>query len=171
MKSPDRPIRASAPHDRATRPLALRCAALALTLALAGAGTGVADDLELSGLKGEKLREAELAQGAVIVVAWASWSPRCRDIVDRVNALSGRWAGRARVLTVNFQEDAGTVRQFLDSQGKTLSAPVFLDTSGNFSKKHAVTNLPGLLIFRDGKTAFSGKLPADPDPVISQAIQ
>ncbi len=163
--------RSPRPRARDPRSLALRCATVALALLLTGAGTAGAQDLELPGLKGDKLREAELAQGAVIVVAWASWSPRCRDIVDRVNAISSSWTGRARIVTVNFQEDAATVRKFLDEQGKSLSAPVFLDTSGNFSKKHSITFLPGLLIFRDGKTAFSGKLPADPDPVISQAVQ
>ncbi len=173
MRPPDRSTR---PPTRDPRPATPRRAALALVLALAlvGASTAVAEDLELPGLKGDKLREAELAQGAVIVVAWASWSPRCRDIVDRVNAISSAWSARARVVTVNFQEDAATVRKFLDEQkaeGKNLSAPVFLDTSGNFSKKHSVTFLPGLLIFRDGKTAFSGKLPADANPVISQAVQ
>ena len=29
---------------------------------------------------------AELEQGPAIVVVWASWSPRCRDVVPRVNA-------------------------------------------------------------------------------------
>ena len=51
-----------------------------------------------------------------------------------------------------------------------MQAPVFLDTSGALSKKYAVTHLPGLLIVKDGRGAFRGKLPADPDTLIEQSI-
>jgi hypothetical protein len=33
-----------------------------------------------------------------------------------------------------------------------------------------VTNLPGLLVFKDGEAAYRGKLPDDPDQVISQIL-
>lgn len=145
----------------------------ALVVALLGLVASVlpvgAQDLQLTGLRGEQLREADLAQGSTIVVVWASWSPRGRDIVERVNAIAQRWGGQARVITVNFQEDRGAVEQFL--AGKSLSAPVFLDTDGAFAKKNAVTNLPGLLIVRDGAVAFRGKLPEDVDTTIGNSLR
>lgn len=123
----------------------------------------------LQGLEGGELRPADLNQGVVILVVWASWSPRSRDIVPQVNAIVDRWGNQARVIMVSFQEDAATVQSFLS--GKRPKARVYLDRDGDFSKNYAVTHLPSLLILKDGVTGFSGKLPGDPDSVISQTIR
>lgn len=131
---------------------------------VAGQGRG----FTLEGLAGGRIQQNDLDQGAVIVVVWASWSPRGRDIVPRVDSIADRWGGQARVIMVNFQEDTAAVESFL--QGKRPKAPIYLDRDGGFSKKYSVTHLPGLLIFKDGVTAFSGKLPPDPDSLIGQTL-
>jgi thiol-disulfide isomerase/thioredoxin len=105
---------------------------------------------------------------ATIFVVWTSWSPHCRDIVERVNPLVQRWSGKARVVTLNFQDDRKAVEGFL--AGKSFGTTVFLDGDGAFSKKYALTNLPGLLIIKDGKVVYKGKLPADPDRVIVEVL-
>ena len=148
-----------------------RLGAVLAVLALAAAaftGAAAAQGMRLTGLGGEQLSEGDLSQGTTIVVVWASWSPRSRDIVARVNPLAQRWGGRARVVTVNYQEDRGAVEGFL--AGKGMAAPVFLDADGAFSKKYAVATLPGLLILKDGNVAFRGKLPDDPDKVIVEIL-
>lgn len=152
-----------------------RSAILALGV-LAGVLTGwflsvpaAAQDIRLSCLRGESLSDADLARGATIVVVWASWSPRSRDIVERVNPLVSRWSGRARVVTVNFQEDRQAVTGFL--AGKDLRAPVCLDPDGSFSKKYNVATLPGLLVVKDGQVAYRGKLPDDPDRVLADLLR
>jgi len=122
----------------------------------------------LEGLSGGQVQQKDLNQGAVIVVVWASWSPRGRDIVPRTDKIVDRWGGQARVIMVNFQEDRAAVESFL--RGGKPKAPIYLDRDGAFSKKYSVTHLPGLLIFKDGVTAFSGKLPPDPDSLISQTL-
>jgi thiol-disulfide isomerase/thioredoxin len=127
-----------------------------------------AQNIRLQGLGGGQLTEADLARGTTIVIVWASWSPRSRDIVARVNPVAQRWGGRARVVTVNFQEERAAVEGFLS--GKGLGATVFLDPDGAFSKKYALATLPGLLIIKDGQVAYRGKLPEDPDRVISEVL-
>lgn len=127
------------------------------------------ESFRLSGLDGSALTEADLARGTTIVVVWASWSPRSRDIVTRVNPIAERWGGRARVVTVNFQEDGAAIEPFL--AGKSLRTPVYLDREGVFAKRHKVFNLPGLLVFVDGRTAYSGKLPDDPDRLLSEVLR
>jgi thiol-disulfide isomerase/thioredoxin len=127
-----------------------------------------ADAALLQGLGGEQLNEADLAQGATIFIVWASWSPHSRDIVARVNPLVQRWGGKARVVTVNFQEDRRAVEGFL--AGKSFGTTVFLDADGAFSKKYAVATLPGLLIIKDGRVVYKGKLPEDPDRVIVEVL-
>ena len=145
----------------ATALLAVLCLAL---LAAPAAAQGI----RLQGLGGEQLAESDLARGTTIVVVWASWSPRSRDIAARVNPLAQRWSGRARVVTVNFQEDRKAVESFL--AGKDLGATVFLDSDGAFSKKYAMATLPGLLIIKDGQVVYRGKLPDNPDQVISDLL-
>lgn len=162
--TPDRhpilPIRPPGRWTAAALTLLLGCTLLALP--------APAQDFRLQGLRGGQLTEGDLAQGATVVVVWASWSPRGRDIAERVAAIQGRWGNRARVVTVNFQEDRATVEQFLS--GKNLGVPVYLDVDGTFSKKHAVTTLPGLLVIRDGNVAYRGKLPDNPDQVLAETL-
>ena len=123
---------------------------------------------KLAGLEGGELTEANLLNGNAIVVVWASWSPRGRDIVQRVNAIKKKWGGRARVITVNYQEDRAAIESFL--AGKNLAVPVFLDARGAFSKKNAVTTLPGVLIYKDGQLAYRGKLPPDANALIGRIL-
>jgi thiol-disulfide isomerase/thioredoxin len=144
--------------------------ALAALLLCAAAVSAQAQlqEVRLQGLQGERLGDSDLSQGTTIVVFWTSWSPHSRDIVARVNPLAQRWGGRARVVTVNFQEDRQTVESFLS--GKGLGSPVFLDTDGAFSRKYAVATLPGLLIIRDGQVVYKGRLPDDADRVIADFL-
>lgn len=145
-------------------------ALLVICLAAVLAGLpAAAQEARLRSLQGQALSEADLAQGATILVIWTSWSPHSRNVVARVNSLAERWGGRARVVTVNFQEDRGAVEGFLS--GKGLAAPVFLDPDGSFSKKHKVTTLPCLLIFKDGQTVYNSRLPENPDAVISEVLR
>jgi thiol-disulfide isomerase/thioredoxin len=156
------------PHSLQLRSRAAAVVATAALVALLAAAPLAAQGLRLHGLGGEELSEADLAARPTIVVVWASWSPRGRDVVQRVNAIASRWGGQARVVTVDFQEDRATVEKFL--AGKGLKTPVFLDADGAFAKKYAVTNLPGLLVFKDGKAGYHGKLPDDADATISSIL-
>lgn len=142
---------------------------LLAALLLIAASPAAAQDVRLRGLQGDALGEADLTQGATILVIWTSWSPHSRDIVARVNPLVQRWRGQARVVTVNFQEDRAAVEGFL--AGKGMAAPVFLDPDGSFSKKYKVTTLPCLLILKDGQVAYNGRLPENPEPVITEALR
>jgi thiol-disulfide isomerase/thioredoxin len=142
---------------------------IAMTALVAVPFLAEAQPVSLSCLGGERLSDADLARGATIVVVWASWSPRSRGIVERVSPLAGRWGGRARVLTVNFQESADVVHGFL--AGRSFGAPVCLDMDGAFSKKYNIATLPGLLVVKDGQVAYRGKLPDDADQVIADLLR
>ena len=150
----------------------MRTSSRALVLALvlvAGLGRNShAQEISLACLGGERLSEGDMSRGVNIVVIWASWSPRSRDIVQRVNPIASRWKGSARVSTVNFQEERQTAEVFL--RGKGLGAPVCLDPDGLFSRKYNVASLPGLLVVKDGQVVYHGKLPDDPDRVIGEAL-
>jgi len=147
------------------RPMRPAVVALMALLACAAATTALraAERVHLPGLRGGELTQADLDRGSIVVVVWASWSPRCRDIVERINALEAKLGGSARVVAVDFQEEAPVVEQFL--QGKNLGAPVFLDRDGEFAKSMEVTSLPGVVAFKDGAVRLKGRLPGDPGAV------
>jgi thiol-disulfide isomerase/thioredoxin len=163
-------------RSRSSRPassLSLVLAVGALLVALiaippGGGRPASAQEIHLVGMASERLGDADLAQGTVIVVVWATWSPRSRDIVDRVKPLAARWGPRSKVVTVDFEEERPAIEAFL--AGRSLGAPVFLDSDGVFSKKYAIATLPGLLVLKEGKTVYHGKLPDDPDRLITDLL-
>lgn len=153
------------------RPIAGRVVAVAALLLLASGAGRAEEGWRLSGLEGGSLSEADLARGSTIVVIWASWSPRCRerDIVERTNRLVDRWGERSRFALVDFQEEPAEVSAFL--AGKNPRAPVYLDADGTFSKRHQVTTLPGLVVYRDGSVAYQGALPDNPDELLGELLR
>lgn len=154
---------------RARRPATLLAVALAMLSAGGCARKAAAQEITLPGLSGGQLRESELQRGTVIAVVWASWPPRCRDVVDKINDIDGRWGSQARVISINWQESRADVERFL--AGKRLRSPVYLDTEGEFSKKYSKAQLPVLLVFRDGSAKVKEALPDDPHATISRALQ
>ena len=136
--------------------------------ALAAAPAG-AQGASLPGLGGGQLSSADLAQGTHIIVVWASWSPRCRDISPRVNDLVQKLSGQGRVVTVNFQEEAAAIGEFVREH--PLHAPIYLDRDGEFSKGHAVTALPGLVVVRKGEVLFQGRLAAEAEEQILELLR
>lgn len=155
-------------HDRRTRRATAAALAVLLPLLVTACGTAEAQELRLPGLGGGELRESDLQSGPVVVVVWASWSPRGRDIVERANDIHARWNGQARVVTVNYQESRADVQAFL--RGKNLRPPVYLDTEGEFSKKYSRPNLPVLVVFKGGDVVLKTALPDDPHGAIGKAL-
>lgn len=147
--------------------LATACLLL-LAVAAANPLTAQRQQYTLTGLNGGSLGASDLNQGAVIAVVFASWSPRGKDVVNQVNSIVDNYGRQARVIMVNFQEDKSEVDSFL--AGQKPKAKVYLDQDGTFSKQYSVTHLPGLLILKDGSTAFSGRLTRDSQNVISQTL-
>ena len=139
-----------------------------LALAAPQCATAAPAQFALQGLGGDVLESRSVAHGVTIVVIWASWSPRCRDLGERVNPLAERWAAKARVVTVNFQEARATAVSFASQQ--ELAVPVYLDSDGEFAKGFGVTNLPGLLVLRDGQPVYSGRFTQESDQVLAESI-
>ena len=140
---------------------------LAATL-LWGAPIEAETKWQLEGLDGSTLSAADLSQGDTVFVVWAGWSPRCRDIDQKLVRLEQELGSRANLLTVNFQEKRAEVRSFVEEHA--FSVPIFLDLEGTFAREHRVTALPGLVVYSGGKVTYQGKLPADPRTVLASAL-
>lgn len=125
--------------------------------------------LHIKGLDRGSLSDADLNSGTSILIFFAGWSPRCRDVVVRANRIQGNWGNKARVSLIDFQESEADIRSFL--KGSNPTVPVYLDSDGEFSKRFAVTQLPYLLVVRDGKVLSQGRLPEDADKAIATALK
>lgn len=161
-------VPASPPNVRNGRSPVVRLLLVAALSLLAVAASQPAQAQPLSGLSGGSLSDADLSRGKVVVVVWATWSPDGRDLVPRVNALNQRWGQQARVVTVNWMETSQEVNDYL--RGKSLAAPVFLDSDGSFAKRHALTKLPALAIFDGGRLVHKGPMPTDLDRLLSRHL-
>lgn len=151
------------------RRLAVWAFAITLFAGAVSESAEAASGSALPGLRGGQLTSADLAQGTHIIVVWASWSPRCRDIGPRVDELAQRFAGAGRVVTVDFQEEPAAVEEFLRQH--PIGAPIFLDRDGEFSKGHAVTTLPGLIVIRQGDVLFQGRLASDATSQVEELLR
>lgn len=116
---------------------------------------------------GAALTNQSLGSGTTVMVFWASWSPKCRDIEERTARLAQRWGSKAKVVLVNFQEDSAAVKDFL---GPDAAVPSYLDRDGAFAKRHSVLNLPGLLVVKDGRSLYEGRLPTDADQLLGSLL-
>jgi len=142
--------------------------AFALSLALA-AGTAAAQGDAMSCSGGQRLSATELRQGTTLAIFWASWSPKSRDVFERINAAAAKWGGRARVVAINYQEDPQEARRFLG--GRALSTPVCFDVDGSFSNGYDVATLPEFVLLKDGAVAVRGRLDDEADGKIGGAIR
>lgn len=141
---------------------------------LVASPTVAIERFSLPGMAGGTLSESVLDRGDTLLVVWASWSPRCHDVAERLRELRNRWQHQARLASVVFQEEPETIRRFL-ALGEGLAAdhglpPIYFDTTGSFAKQQDVATLPTLLVIRDGEVLFRGKLPPDADTVIARTL-
>ncbi len=129
----------------------------------------LAESVRLPGVGGGELTDADLARGSWVVVFWASWSPRGRDVPQRVAALAQAVGTKARVVAVNFQEDPQEVERFV--QQSPFGVPVYLDQEGALARRYRVTQLPGLLVLVDGQARYAGALPSAAEAAVDEALR
>jgi len=77
----------------------------------------------------------------VILNFWATWCPPCRAEMPSMEVLYQRFKNQGlEMLAVNLQEDAGTVRQFIQSHRYTF--PVMLNIDGRIGSLYGVRGIP-----------------------------
>jgi thiol-disulfide isomerase/thioredoxin len=94
----------------------------------------------------------EAFRGNVIFLNfWATWCPPCRDEMPSMENLYQRYKDRGLViLAVDLQENANTVRQFIQSY--RLSFPVLLDLDGRVGNNYNIQAIPATYIIdRQGR--------------------
>lgn len=113
-------------------------------------------------VKGEPV---ELKEGNVYVVEfWATWCPPCRESIPHLTEL------QAKYKDVTFigvsDEDAATVKPFVDKQGENMDYVVAVDdggaTSAAYMQAYGQSGIPtAFVVNRDGKVVWVGHPMAD----------
>lgn len=68
-----------------------------------------------STLDGSRIAMTELVGKPVVLYFWATWCPQCRVQRDVLTKLAGEWGGRLRTAALSVDDDAQTVRRYLES--------------------------------------------------------
>ncbi len=111
--------------------------------------------LALTDLEGKAWSLAGLKGRAVVLNFWASWCEPCRAEMPSLERLARRHerAGLV-VLSVNYQETAPKIRQFLEQL--PLSLPILLDRDGEAAGAWTPRVFPTtVLVDRDGQARAS----------------
>ena len=83
---------------------------------------------------------AEARGSATIINFWATWCQPCRREMLELQRLYERHAGKLRILAVNLDESAETVRRWVEQLELTYDA--LLDNDGSVWQRYQVRGLP-----------------------------
>jgi peroxiredoxin len=113
-----------------------------------------APDFALRDASGKVVRLSDLRGKVVWVNFWATWCVPCKRELPDIQALyDEKHAAGLEVLEVNYQEDLGTARGFLDARGIRLPN-LLMDESGSVYEQYRLQGLPdSFFIDRDGNLA------------------
>lgn len=117
-------------------------------LMIAGQSTGsaltvgsAAPDFELTTLDGDTITLSQFRGSPVLLELGATWCPDCQDTAPRLQELHETYSDLV-VLSVDSEEDAGTVQAFADEYG--LTYPIALDSDGAVADLYHIWAIPTL---------------------------
>jgi cytochrome c biogenesis protein CcmG, thiol:disulfide interchange protein DsbE len=115
--------------------------------------------VELPGLRGGRVRLADLRGRPVVLNFWASWCPPCLAEMPEFQRVHQRLGDRVAFLGVNQRDQAQAAEQLARSTGVTY--PLALDVAGRSFDAFGGLGMPTTVLIRaDGTVAdiFAGQL-------------
>ncbi len=108
-------------------------------------------NLPLTTLDGKPAHLSDYAGRPVLINAWASWCPPCKqEMPDLESYYMAHKAGGFTILAINAGEDPATAASFARQMGITF--PVFLDQDESLMTALGISDYPtSILVGRDGR--------------------
>lgn len=133
---------------RAVPILAVALVAGLIVFEVATAGSGgkpaTAPPLPESVLQGPKATLAGLRGKPALVNFWASWCEPCRQEAPELERLDRSLDGKARLIGVDYTDQAGNARDFIRKYGWTF--PVLSDPDGIYGARYRFSGLPTTVV-------------------------
>ncbi|MBA3684253.1 MAG: TlpA family protein disulfide reductase [Planctomycetes bacterium] len=113
-----------------------------------------APDFVLPAVAGSPVGLAELRGQVIVLDFWASWCVPCQSQLPIIEEMAAEFGGEGvRVLAINVEEDAETVRAYAARAGLE-GLPVLLDRHGDVAIRYGASSIPRTVIIgRDGRIA------------------
>ena len=125
-------------------------------------------DFSLTDINGKQVSLKDFQGKVIMLNFWATWCPPCRKEMPSMEVLYNKLKGRNfEMLAVNVQEDAKTVKDFINKNKYTF--PVLIDTKAEAAARYQARSIPTTYIIdTNGKLAggFIGAKEWDADNVI-----
>jgi peroxiredoxin len=107
-------------------------------------------DFALTDLQGKRWALSDLHGKVTLVNFWATWCLPCRSEMPDLDALYQRYKSQGLVVLAISDEDASTVRPFVDKFKITF--PVLLDSGDTVNGQYKISGIPKTFIYdREGK--------------------
>jgi thiol-disulfide isomerase/thioredoxin len=114
--------------------------------------TRLLPDIEVSGLKDERVRLRDVTHGKVAVIdLWATWCKACKEVSAQAEALAREHhGGDVVVIGVDEGEEKAVVSAYLE--GREPPYPIYLDPRLSLSDRLGITELPTVIVLdREGR--------------------
>ncbi|MEN8654827.1 redoxin domain-containing protein [Streptomyces sp. 21So2-11] len=128
----------------------------------ASSSTTVPEALRFTGttVDGKPFDGATLAGKPTVLWFWAPWCPKCKAQGPETAKVADQFKGEANVVGVAGLDKQAAMKDFVAS-AKVGGFPNLSDEAGDIWKKFEITQQSVYVILdKDGKTVFTGNLPA-----------
>lgn len=130
--------------------------------AMTKAPGAVPDALRFTGttVDGKPFDGATLAGKPTVLWFWAPWCPKCKAQGPETAKVAADFTGKVNVVGVAGLDKPAAMKDFISST-KVDAFPNLSDEPGDIWKKFEITEQSTYVVLdRDGKTVFTGNLPA-----------
>lgn len=101
-----------------------------------------APDFHLQDYSGKTLSLADFAGKPLVLNAWATWCPFCREELPAFATAQKEFGDKVVIIAIDRQESLATAKSYTDAQGTTSGLIFLLDPSDSFYQSIGGFSMP-----------------------------